>query len=266
MTAAHRPALALAAAVCTLLGTAAVALAVYAGPAPELSSYVSEAGASDSATVWAYRIGLLATAAGQVLLGAALPAVLRLATGLLVASAVGTVVSAGVSCRAACPLPPFDRVTLADLVHGGASIAAVAGTVFAILAVAGTTGVARPLRRISVAAAAVALPLSAVAGLTLLLNLFQPPLAVRWTARSDAVRERRAVQVEKGSLVGRSVLMGAVERLLLLDLAAWGVAIALILGLARAPAALNLFPPEPRGAHAPRPSLRSDRPQGEVER
>ncbi|MGX7670357.1 NBR1-Ig-like domain-containing protein [Plantactinospora sp. DSM 117369] len=31
-------------------------------------------------------------------------------------------------------------------------------------------------------------------------NLFQPPLAVRRTARSDAVRERRAVQVEKGSV------------------------------------------------------------------
>ncbi|MDW5323974.1 DUF998 domain-containing protein [Plantactinospora sp. KLBMP9567] len=234
MTAAYRPAVALAAAACALLGTAAVALAVFAGPAPELTSYVSEAGASDSTTIWAYRIGLLATAAGQVLLGAALPAVLRLATGLLAASAVATVVSAGVSCRAACPLPPFDRVTLADLVHGGASIAAVAGTVFAMLAVAGTTGVARPLRRISVSAAAVALPLSAVAGLTLL-------------------------------LVGRSVLMGAVERLLLLDLAAWGVVTALTLGLARAPAALNLFQPEPRGAHAPRPTLRSVGPRGEVE-
>ncbi|MGX7676476.1 hypothetical protein [Plantactinospora sp. DSM 117369] len=34
------------------------------------------------------------------------------------------------------------------------------------------------------------------------LNLFQPPLAVRRRARSDAVCERRAVQVEKGSLKG----------------------------------------------------------------
>ncbi|GIG88038.1 hypothetical protein [Plantactinospora endophytica] len=32
-------------------------------------------------------------------------------------------------------------------------------------------------------------------------NFFQPPLAVRRTAGSDAVRERRAVQVEKGSVV-----------------------------------------------------------------
>ncbi|GIG96822.1 DUF998 domain-containing protein [Plantactinospora mayteni] len=206
MTAPQRPAVALAAAACTLAGTVTVALAVLAGPAPELAAYVSEAGASDSPTVWAYRLGLLAAATGLVLLGAALPTALRLATGLLVAGAVATVVSAGVSCRAACPLPPFYQVTLADVVHGGASIAAVAGAVFAMLAVAGTPGVARPLRRISGAAAAVALPLSAVAGLTLL-------------------------------LLGRSVLMGAVERLLLLDLAAWGVATALTLGLSRAPAA-----------------------------
>ncbi|GIG86592.1 DUF998 domain-containing protein [Plantactinospora endophytica] len=206
MTRTHRPTVALTAVACILAGTVAVTLAVLAGPAPELASYVSEAGASDSGTVWPYRIGLLAAAGGLLLLGLALPPVLRLATGLLVASAVATVVSAGVSCRAACPLPPFDRVTLADLVHGGASIAAVAGTVFAMLALAATTGVAWPLRRIAVAAAVVALPLSAIAGLALL-------------------------------LVGRSLLMGAVERLLLLDLAVWGVATALTLGRTRAPVA-----------------------------
>ncbi|AVT30742.1 DUF998 domain-containing protein [Plantactinospora sp. BC1] len=218
VTAARRPAVAFASAACTLLGTVAVALAVFVGPAPELAAYVSETGASGGATVWAYRIGLLAAAAGQILLGAALPTVSRLATGLLVASAAATVLSAGVSCRAACPLPPFDRVTLADLVHGGASIAAVAGTVFAMLAVAGTTGAPRTLRGISAAAAAVALPLSAVAGLALL-------------------------------LVGRSVLMGAVERLLLLDLAAWVIATALTLGLPRA--AAGAAPAgEPAGAPA----------------
>ncbi|MEQ4305456.1 DUF998 domain-containing protein [Plantactinospora sp. B6F1] len=208
----RRPAVALAAATCTLLGTVAVAVAVAAGPASELAAYVSEAGASGSTTLWPYRVGLLATAAGLVLLGAALPAALRLAAGLLVASAVATVVSAGVSCRSACPLPPFDQVTLADLVHGGASVAAVAGTVFAMLAVAGTTGAARPLRRISAIAAAVALPLSAVAGLAML-------------------------------LVGRSVLMGAVERLLLLDLAGWAVATALTMALTRPPATLVVSTP-----------------------
>ncbi|MFY1690784.1 DUF998 domain-containing protein [Plantactinospora sp. WMMB782] len=237
MTAVDRPAVAFAAAACTLAGTVAVAVAVFAGPAPDLAGYVSEAGASGSGTVWPYRIGLLAVAAGQVLLGAALPRWLRLASGLLLASAVATALSAGVSCRDRCPLPPFDRVTLADLVHGGASIAAVAGTVFAILAVAGVprnlfpaprgvtgtgpgpvggspsladeVGAGGPvpaLRRLSVVAAAVALPLSAVAGLALL-------------------------------LVGRGVLTGAVERLLLLDLAAWGVATGLVLGLAREPVA-----------------------------
>ncbi|MDG4785649.1 DUF998 domain-containing protein [Micromonospora sp. WMMD1102] len=246
MTAVSRPAVAFGAAACVLVGTVAVAVAVFAGPAPDLGGYVSEAGASGSSTVWPYRIGLLAVAAGQVLLGAALPRWLRLASGLLLASAVATALSAGVSCRAQCPLPPFDRVTLADLVHGGASIAAVAGTVFAMLAVAGPprdlfpfpaprgvagtrpvggppplddavgTGRSAPaLRRLSVVAAAVALPLSAVAGLALL-------------------------------LVGRGVLTGAVERLLLLDLAVWGVAAGLILGLAREPAA-SRAPAAPSG-------------------
>ncbi|WP_422770814.1 DUF998 domain-containing protein [Plantactinospora sp. WMMC1484] len=208
MRAARRAPAAFAAAACALAGTVAVALAVAGGPAPEPAGYVSEAGAPESATVWPYRLGLLAVAAGLVLLGVALPPALRLATGLLLASAVATGVSAGVSCRAACPLPPFDRVVLADLVHGGASIAAVAGPVLAMLVVAATAGVDRPLRRIAVVAVAVALPLSLVAGLALL-------------------------------LVGRSVLMGSVERLLLFDLAAWGVATGLALGLARAPVAVG---------------------------
>ncbi|MEN3613785.1 cellulase family glycosylhydrolase [Plantactinospora sp. ZYX-F-223] len=64
------------------------------------------------------------------------------------------------------------------------------------------------------------------------LNLFQPPLAVRRTARSDAVRERRAVQVEKGSL-GR-VLIGALAAVTLIPVGA-------VSGASPASAATNQF-------------------------
>lgn len=220
----HRPGpagRALAAAACTATGAVAVTVAVANGPSPGLASYVSEAGASTSPSVWTYRIGMLAVAGGLVLLATALPAVLRLASGLLAVSALATVVSAGVSCRSACPLPPFDRTTLADLVHGGASIAAVAGTVFAILTVALTVEVARPLRRLAVVAAVVAVPLSGAAGAALL-------------------------------VVGRGVLTGTVERLLLFDLTAWGVLTALTVGVAIPARIAN--PPDsaaPPGAVAP---------------
>ncbi|MBF9129854.1 DUF998 domain-containing protein [Plantactinospora sp. S1510] len=193
---------ALAAGVCTLAGGVAVILAVDAGPSPGFAGYVSEAGASTSPSVWTYRLGLLGIAAGLLLLAVALPPALRLAAGLLVPSGLATVMSAGVSCRSGCPLPPFDRTTLADLVHGGASIAAVAGTVFAVLAVALTPGAAPALRRLATVAAVFAVPLSLAAGVALL-------------------------------AVGRGLLTGTVERLLLLDLAAWGVATAIALGLLR---------------------------------
>ncbi|MFC6017360.1 DUF998 domain-containing protein [Plantactinospora solaniradicis] len=193
---------ALAAGACALAGAVAVTLAVDAGPSPGFAGYVSEAGASTSPSAWTYRLGLLAIAAGLLLLAVALPPALRLAAGLLVPSGLATVVSAGVSCRSECPLPPFDRTTLADLVHGGASIAAVAGTVFAILAVALTPGAAPALRRLATVAAVVAVPLSLTAGVALL-------------------------------AVGRGLLTGTVERLLLIDLAAWGVATAIALGPVR---------------------------------
>jgi hypothetical protein len=205
MTGRRRSTAALAAGACALAGAVAVTLAVDAGPSPGFAGYVSEAGASTSPSVWTYRLGLLGVAAGLLLLAVALPPALRVAAGLLVPSGLATVLSAGVSCRSECPLPPFDRTTLADLVHGGASIAAVAGTVFAVLAVALTPGAAPVLRRLATAAVVVAVPLSLTAGVALL-------------------------------AVGRGLLTGTVERLLLIDLAAWGVATAIVLGLVRSPA------------------------------
>jgi hypothetical protein len=130
-----RAAAASAAAGCTVAGVVAVTVAVAAGPGPGLTGYVSEAGVTDSRYAAAYRIGVLALAAALLLLAAALPPALRTASALLVAGAAGTGLSAAVTCSTGCPLPPFEAATVADLVHGGASIAATAAVVFAMVAV-----------------------------------------------------------------------------------------------------------------------------------
>ena len=203
-------------------GSVAVTLAVIGGPSPGLTGYVSEAGSPTSPTATAYRLGVLGLAAALVLLAAALPAALRLATGLLAASGTATVLSAAVPCTAGCPLPPFDRPTLADLVHGGASIAGVAGSVFAMLAVALVAGAGRPLRRLSAVAAAIALPLSVMVGLAMLAD-------------------------------GRGAVVGAVERLLLANLVAWALAAAITVGLARSGGTGTAPPTGPGGPPGPGP-------------
>lgn len=201
---------------CVLGGGVAVATAAAAGPGRAVTSYLSEAGAGPHAT--AYRLGVLALALGLLLLALALPPALRLAAGFLGAAAVCAVLSGTVTCSAGCPLPPFEPTTPRDLVHGTASITAVAACVFAMLAV-GVAGGAAPFVRsvpfaarivpaaagdvppatgglslaaggVSLAAAAVALPLSAVVGIGML-------------------------------TVGRGALVGITERLLLAVVAGW---------------------------------------------
>jgi hypothetical protein len=208
---------------CVLGGGVAVATAAAAGPGRAVTSYLSEAGAGPHAT--AYRLGVLALALGLLLLALALPPALRLAAGFLGAAAVCAVLSGTVTCSAGCPLPPFEPTTPRDLVHGTASITAVAACVFAMLAV-GLAGGAAPFVRsvpfagriippaaggapaaaggvpaqagrlslaaggVSLAVAAVALPLSAVVGIGML-------------------------------TVGRGALVGITERLLLAVVAGW---------------------------------------------
>jgi Protein of unknown function (DUF998) len=196
---APRAAAAIASAVCTVAGTAAVLVAVVAGPGPGLTGYVSEAGVAASPYAWAYRLGIFGLAAALLLLAAVLPAALRLAAVLLAASGACTVLSGAVSCTDGCPLPPFEQTTVADLVHGGASIAGVAGAVFAMLALAASRAAPRPLRRLSATAATVALPLSGAAGLALL-------------------------------AVGRGTVVALVERLLLADVALWMLTAAVATG------------------------------------
>ncbi|WP_433531994.1 DUF998 domain-containing protein [Micromonospora sp. CA-263727] len=186
------------AALCVLTGTAAVTVTVVAAPGPGLTGYVSEAGVTDSGYAWPYRIGVFALATALLLLAAALPAVPRVAAALLTLGGLATLLSGAVTCSAGCPLPPFERATVADLVHGAASIAATAAVVFAMIAIALAPAAGRPLRRTAGVAAAVALPLAGAVGLAML-------------------------------LVGRSSLVGTLERLLLAVAALWGLATAVIL-------------------------------------
>lgn len=202
MVEAIRAALSAAAAGCVLAGTAAVVFAVVAGPGPGLTGYVSEAGITESGYAPTYRIGVYGLAAGLLLLAAALPAGLGRAAALLAGGGLGTVLSAAVSCSDGCPLPPFERATVADLVHGGASVLAVALVVFAMLAIVLSPAADRRLRRVAGVGALVALPLAGAVGLAML-------------------------------TVGRGSVVGLLERLLLAGIVVWGLATAVLLGMGR---------------------------------
>jgi hypothetical protein len=175
---------AFAAAACTIASTVAVLLAVRAGSGPWLAGYVSEAGTDTRAGAELYRGGIFGLAAGLVLLAVALPSAARIAAALLGTSAGSTVVSGAVPCTGGCPLPPYESVGLTDLVHGGASIGAVAAGFFAMVALCWSADVSRAVRRLAAVAATLSLPLSAIVGPAML-------------------------------LVGRGLLVGVVERLLL---------------------------------------------------
>ncbi|MFC0006143.1 DUF998 domain-containing protein [Micromonospora siamensis] len=190
------------AACCVLAGTVAVTFAVVAGTGAGLTGYVSEAGIASSRYASTYRIGVFALAASLLLLAAALPPALPVAAGLLGAGAVFTVLSGAVTCSAGCPLPPFESSTVADLVHGGASIVAMASTVFAMLVIALSPHAAPGLRRVARLAVAVALPVAGAIAVGLV-------------------------------TVGRGSLLGGLERLLLAVGAAWGLGTATALGRAR---------------------------------
>lgn len=200
-----------AAAGCTLAGAVAVTLAVVAGPGPGLTGYVSEAGLAGSAHAATYRIGILALAGALLLIGAALPpGVWAAAPALLATGAVFTAVSGAVTCSDGCPLPPFERATTADLVHGGASIAATAAVVFAMITLAVSGPAGRTVRRLAGVAAALALPLCATVGLAML-------------------------------VVGRGPVVGVLERLILALAVLWGLGTATALALCKEPHAARSF-------------------------
>lgn len=197
-----RVAAASAAAGCVLAGAVAVTVAVVAGPGPGLTGYVSEAGIAGSGYAPTYRIGVFALATALLLLAVALPPALWVAAALLGAGGLFTLLSGAVTCSAGCPLPPFERATVADLVHGGASIAATAAVVFAMLALLLSPATGAALRRIAGLGVALALPLAATIALAML-------------------------------TVGRGGLVGVLERLLLAVAVGWGLVTASTLGLTR---------------------------------
>ncbi|WP_428961435.1 DUF998 domain-containing protein [Micromonospora fluostatini] len=178
------------AAACTVLGVVAVTVAVVAGPGPGLTGYVSEAGIAGSGYAPLYLTGVFALAAALLLLAVALPDTLRPAAGLLAAGSLCTVLSGAVTCSEGCPLPPFERTTVADLVHGGASIAATACVVFAMAALAVAPRTPRRWRRLAAGAFVLALPLAGAVALAML-------------------------------TVGRGALVGVLERIVLALAAGW---------------------------------------------
>lgn len=190
-----------AAVTCALSGATAVAVAVVAGPSPDLAGYVSEAGVTNGGYSITYRTGIFGLAAALLLFAVALPAPSRIVTALLVVAAANTVVSGAVSCTDRCPLPPFEVVTAADLVHGAASVLAVACCVFAMLALTCSPTVDAAVRRLAVTGAAGALPLSGAVGLGML-------------------------------TLGRGMVVGVLERLLLALIVLWVAATAVRVGVA----------------------------------
>lgn len=109
------------------LGAAAGAVLIgYSTGGRAMDGYVSEAGVATAPHSVAYRAGVLALAAGLVLLAAAATRASWTTAAVLALAAAATTVSAAVSCTEGCPLPPHEDASTADLVHGGASVLAVA--------------------------------------------------------------------------------------------------------------------------------------------
>jgi hypothetical protein len=202
-----------------------VTVAVVAGPSPGLTGYVSEAGIAGSSYAWAYRLGVFTLAAGLLLLAAALPRELRAATALLAAAAGATLLSGAVGCSAGCPLPPFESSTTADLVHGAASVAAVACAVLAMLALAAPP-LPAPLARAATRAGTTARRTAVALG-----RLPDPGPALRPLARV-AVATALPLSALVGMampLLGRGTVVGLLERLVLLVVVLWVVATSIVL-------------------------------------
>lgn len=129
-----------------LVGTAALLYASRGGPG--IAGYVSESGVAGAPHALVYRLALLvfvvATAAAALALRTPAP----LAAAVLALAAPCLLVSTAARCSKGCPLPPFQHPTSGDLVHAGASIAAVGLCALAML-VAAWRATDRRLRAVS---------------------------------------------------------------------------------------------------------------------
>jgi hypothetical protein len=122
-----------------LAGAALLTWSVLATQGLWYSGYVSEVAVAGQPHTTAYRGALFVTAfallALAVGLGPGRGVVRAAAVGLAVAGGL-VAVSGSVPCSPDCPLPPYETPTAADIVHGGASIAAVGVVGLAILLLA----------------------------------------------------------------------------------------------------------------------------------
>jgi hypothetical protein len=172
---------------------AAAGLAIATAGGSDISGYVSEAGVPGQWSSGLFRASVLGVAAALGLVAVAYREVAA-AGAALAAGAVFAALSGAVTCSPGCPLPPHDRPTARDLVHAGASVAALALCALAMVLLA--RSVTDPVaRRISLVGAAVAVPLLAAAGSAML-------------------------------LIGRSTVTGVLERLALAACLGWLVTIA----------------------------------------
>lgn len=120
----------------TAAGVALLAVSVVATRRLWFGGYVSEAGIPTEPTAALYQAGMVSVAVGLVLLALAVANTVPAAGWLLVVSGAFSGVSGAMPCSEGCPLPPYEATTMADLVHAGASVVAVAGVTLAIGAVA----------------------------------------------------------------------------------------------------------------------------------
>jgi hypothetical protein len=171
-----------------VLGAAGLLAAAAGSP---LSGYLSEAGVSGTPHALLYQLSILAIAVALALLAVAARSTVTLAAGSLAAAALFVAVSGTVSCSPGCPLPPYEKATTADLVHGAASIVALGWCGLAMLGFA-VRASDRWLRRLGWAGVLVAVPLLAVSGAALV-------LAGRGT--STGVLERLALTATSAWLV-----------------------------------------------------------------
>jgi len=159
----RRP-IAAAATVAAGLGVLATAIA---SAGVDITAYVSEGGIPGAPHAGLFRAGVWLTAAALALLAGPARGTVPLAGLAFALAAPAVVVSGAVACSPGCPLPPFERSTGADLVHAGASIAALLLCGLAMLLYA-LQPVDAPLRRAARVGVAVAAPLFALTAVGLL--------------------------------------------------------------------------------------------------
>jgi hypothetical membrane protein len=180
------------------VGAFVMLAALVAAPGPWTQGYVSEAGTAGQPYAVPYRWGLIVLGLGVALLGLALRRV-RAAGLLLLPAAVLASVSGAVPCSNQCPLPPYEPTTVADVVHTAASIVGMVLLAAAMLAVS-LADLRKAVRRLSMVAVALTVPLGGALGLTMLL-VGRGPLG--------ATLERMLLVVSVSWLVGTSLLVAA---------------------------------------------------------